>query len=296
MADACTAGPGRSGTLKGYSVDKCRCSACRAENTRYRKVVRLRIDAGRPPTVPAGPIRARIAELLANGYEVLHLAEAAGVPETTLRSLTAGATDRCRLSTAEAIMSTPPTPRRTRSTGRLPSAGTRRRLQALAARGWSFSRLAERLGVTANVLWGWCRRPHVLATTAARVRALYDELWDAPPPAFTDADRALAARTAATAAARGWPPPLAWDDETIDDPAALPEGGSAPASSSSALPLEDLERLVADGATWTVLEARTRTRRSAIERRLYRHGRHDLVAKISAGSQIDRSTSRWAVS
>lgn len=98
--------------------------------------------------------------------------------------------------------------------------GSRRRLQALSAIGWSQPELARRLGITQGPLWRLMqpgRRVH--RGTAARIAALYDRLWNQPPPAGQSATRSRR-----DAKAKGWAPPLAWDDDTIDDPAAEPQG------------------------------------------------------------------------
>lgn len=55
--------------------------------------------------------------------------------------------------------------------------------------------------------------------------AAYDRLWDQRPPAKTAADRQDADAAARHAAAMGWAPPLAWDDDLIDLPDAQPEPG-----------------------------------------------------------------------
>jgi hypothetical protein len=99
---------------------------------------------------------------------------------------------------------------------RVDATGTRRRLQALATAGWSAQVIADLLGVGPKT--HICRiragaRARVLRSTAQRVQALYDELWDRPGPS-------LYARN--YAAKRAWALPLAWDDDTIDDPAAAP--------------------------------------------------------------------------
>jgi DNA-directed RNA polymerase specialized sigma24 family protein len=52
--------------------------------------------------------------------------------------------------------------------------------------------------------------------TAAKVRALYNELSMTPGPS---------PRSRRLAKAKGWPPPLAFDDETIDDPDVQPNRG-----------------------------------------------------------------------
>lgn len=103
--------------------------------------------------------------------------------------------------------------------GLVDSAGTRRRLQALAAIGWSTTRLATELGVAQQrVSELQAHTARVQAQLAARVSRLYDRLWNV----------ALAWPGAAAcrvyAAGKGYVPPLAWDDDTIDDPAAEPVG------------------------------------------------------------------------
>ena len=56
----------------------------------------------------------------------------------------------------------------------------------------------------------------VAPATARAVEDLYDRAWQGPRRPST-----ASRRRAVTA---GWAPPLAWDDDTIDDPAASPAG------------------------------------------------------------------------
>jgi transcriptional regulator with XRE-family HTH domain len=91
--------------------------------------------------------------------------------------------------------------------------GTNRRLQALAALGWSQSELASRLGFTFQNVSRLATEARVNRDTAAKVRALYDELSMTPGPSV---------RAQREAQRKGWPVPLAWDDDKIDDPAARP--------------------------------------------------------------------------
>jgi hypothetical protein len=97
----------------------------------------------------------------------------------------------------------------------VPNFGVRRRLRALQAAGWPVRALAAELGCSygrvshmAGGLYGTVHRD-----TAAAVAALYDRLSMVPGPSLEAARRAAAA---------GWYPPLAWDDEDLDDPAARP--------------------------------------------------------------------------
>lgn len=96
--------------------------------------------------------------------------------------------------------------------------GTARRLRALVRNGWTLTAIAARMGVSVALVDRWAQNKtgHVYRATAVRVAALYDELWDVPGGSSRAASRAMR---------RGWPPPMAWDDDgpsNIDDPAARP--------------------------------------------------------------------------
>ena len=98
----------------------------------------------------------------------------------------------------------------------------RRRLQALVALGWSQAKLAARLGMTPSNFGAMLDRGQVLAATDRAVAALYRELWDRAPDESTHRAKISASRARNYARGRGWPPPMAWDDEAIADPAAVP--------------------------------------------------------------------------
>lgn len=100
--------------------------------------------------------------------------------------------------------------------------GTARRIQGLAAYGYTLNELAGRLGVADSWLHQLARPERskgVLRRTAQQIEALYDELTALPPPTGRSAAHA---RTAA--ARNGWVSPWAWDDDRINDPAAAPVG------------------------------------------------------------------------
>lgn len=103
--------------------------------------------------------------------------------------------------------------------------GTRRRIQALAWLGWSLARLSARLGGDESHARKILGSSWVTAATERAVRELYDELWDQAPPEDGPYDRRAASRARNYARARGWVPPLAWDDDEIDDPAGRPADG-----------------------------------------------------------------------
>lgn len=136
--------------------------------------------------------------------------------------------------------------------------GTRRRVQALARIGWPLSELADRLGVRFQNVHDYTTRERTRRTSAAKVAALYDELSMIPGPSSSAAKRA---------AAKGWAPPLAWDDDTIDDPRARPNWGVA--ASRLVKPIDDIAVTRAMHGDRVRL---TRQERAEAARRLKAHG------------------------
>lgn len=145
-----------------------------------------------------------------------------------------------------------------RREGRLPAAlvpalGTVRRLRALMALGWPSPQLAGRTGMATEQVLRLVAggRERVRRGTAAAVARLYDELSMRPGPST---------RTRLRATARGWMPPLAWDEDSLDDPAAVPV--ATPARSSRV----DVDEVVVDrlAAQQPVASATIAERREAV--------------------------------
>jgi transposase-like protein len=153
------------------------------------------------------------------------------------------------------------------NTGAVPSAGSTRRLQALAFKGHTTSGLARRLGISQftlrRLLHG--QPAEVPAHLAAAVAALYDELWAA------DGGSRWVARRARRA---GFAPALAWDDNAgdahfIDDPRALPADWK-PRRLTDAERAEDVAEILADGYTRRQAAWRLGVSADAIDQRLNR--------------------------
>lgn len=100
--------------------------------------------------------------------------------------------------------------------------GTHRRIQALVALGWSAKYLSERLGHTPGWAGHVLEARRVTPETADAVQRIYDELSMRVPNPRDRYEKQAVSLTLRVARMRGWVPPLAWDDETIDDPAATP--------------------------------------------------------------------------
>jgi hypothetical protein len=97
-------------------------------------------------------------------------------------------------------------------------AGTRRRLQALYALGWGWKDIGDRLSMTNQVIYRIASGKHatVMERTADKIAALYDQLSDVRPIGPT------ANWIRSSARRHKFLPPIAWDDDTMDDPAAMP--------------------------------------------------------------------------
>lgn len=99
--------------------------------------------------------------------------------------------------------------------------GTRRRLQALAAVGWSPARVSAELGFSRTRAQKLMTAGRIHRSNAQAVAVVFERLWNVVPPQGTAGERLSMLRALSAARKAGWPPPLAWDD-SIDDPAARP--------------------------------------------------------------------------
>lgn len=99
--------------------------------------------------------------------------------------------------------------------------GTHRRLQALIWLGWPQQELEARLGVYPGWVNRTFRNSGVRLVIATQVRRLYNTLWSVRPESQGVAV-GLAEEARECARSQSWHGPLAWDDDGIDDPAAMP--------------------------------------------------------------------------
>lgn len=218
------------GTYVMYTLDGCRCTPCRKAAGAYEQHRRQQRAYGREAYVDARPATAHVRELMAAGIGWKRVAVLAGIPDTNVYALLYGRPDRnggaprtrARRATVEALLAVPMPRLDDYAAGALvPTLGARRRLQALQAVGWSVQKIAERASLDRQALDKiMAGGERTQARTARAVRDAYDQLWSATPPVETAADKVARSRSLARAAAAGWPPPLAWDDESLDDPAA----------------------------------------------------------------------------
>lgn len=251
-----------------------------SDTPRYRKQWKIENSRGIKRIVDPGKARAHVQALVrGHGVSLRGIAEVAGVGPFIISDLNRDIkqginrdTERAILAvTAEAVLARP------NGEGFVPNIGGRRRIQALMAMGWRHQDLTPMLGIsTANIIhqqgdW-FTKKKH------DAIKNLYDRLWNQRGPATT-----LSINRIKKA---GYVPPLAWDDETIDDPHAVPNLGTKPSNreqppeakfSKCDAVIEDVEFLLDEGLTWEALVGRLGMNADTLDRRLHRVGRTDLI-------------------
>lgn len=232
------------GTRARYNFEQCRCPEC-TESQRVYHADRRRKVAYKQwnPWVEAEPARQHVKKLQAAGMGLVRIGELSGMSHGAIWRLEHGNPKRGKLppfqirkATADRILAVTVSLDTLAAFAVVDATGSHRRLQALVAVGWTQRRLAERLNVTPANMASFMRRPRMLATRARTIRDLYDELWNTQPQCQSTQERLAVTRAREFAAARGWAPPMAWDDDTIDDPDAKPFGTVTEVSNHRKLP------------------------------------------------------------
>jgi hypothetical protein len=272
--------------LRGPDEDEipgrgCRCRRCCAANTAYGNLQARRKAYGQwHPFVDARRARDHIAFLREHGIGPDRIANLAGLPPSVMTSLLYGPASRppvrrIRPDTEEKILAVQPGLDALAGRALVDATGTQRRVQSLIANGWAEAVLCRRQGFSATTLCKVLVRPQVSAATARKIRDLYNELWDVPPPQSTPAERHTASLARNRAHRNGWPPPMAWDDNQIDDPAAHPaDGWQRPKRLASAdLAAEAAEVIAWTGVSRNVAAERLGVTRHALEKAIARSGR-----------------------
>lgn len=274
------------GTLAAFVVDVCRCEPCKAASRRYEnRRNRLMAYGQWEPYVDAEPARQHVEMLRQFGLSWMQVARISGVPRGSVSKLIYGdgprgmaPSKRIRPKTAAAILALEPNADILADGAMVDGTGTRRRLQALIYLGWSQNRLADHLNVERSNLGQMLRSDaKVRCGTARAVRSLYDELWDQAPPESGHRERISASRARNYARQNGWAPPMAWDDDHIEDPAAVADLGAKTWKQTAVA--ENAAELI-DGQGYTVEQAAERlgVTRSYIEHARRRVAQDDEVA------------------
>jgi len=169
---------------------------------------------GRRRYVPATDTRAKLQQLVDARVPVRAIARASGLSDTAVAHIIDGRHEQVQRRTAARIASLTLNDVYARACGSVPSVGAVRRVQALMALGWRKTDLQAEGVPTGQLV---TRSRDLISVEGWRqVRDVYDRLSMTLGPSQAARDRA---------AARGYLPPLAWDDERIDNPRATPQRG-----------------------------------------------------------------------
>jgi hypothetical protein len=265
--------PHLHGTRPAYVKDQCRCIECRAANSAAsRTAYRQRVLGRWEPFVDAAPARAHIQALREAGIGVDQIARLASISSSHVRELVPHSRtgrrpiQQVRRDTAQRVLAVALTDANRASRSHVDATGTRRRLQALLAIGWTHTALAGELCRTTTSLTRSMTSETITARTARQVSDLYERLWDKQPHHATDGEQAAINAARALAAIHGWPPPMAWDDIDAD-----PSPCSEPPEVTEELDEIAIERAVAgDGMR---LEHLTLAEQNEVVRRLTERGK-----------------------
>lgn len=201
-----------------YGCTNDECLQARREKQKRNKYLAA---TGRPGLVGSRRAVARIERFRGLGYADLEIMSMLGLPRPTFYRVLREET--ITRKTEQRILSAPvPSPRAENlNLATVDATGTHRRLQALMVAGWPVEEITRRIGVKGYWVGRVLQRRRVSMVTESRVRGLYDQLWCVVPEGL-GVDAVAAERTRFRARVEAWAPVGAWDDDTIDDPSAVP--------------------------------------------------------------------------
>ena len=207
----------------------------------YRKRWNLDRHRGQLRLIDPEPARAHIAYLLSHGHAIRGIADTAGISTTQVANIAARRHPKAQRTVVAKILAVTSADiyTRGRPDGYVPSIGAKRRIQALYAIGHTAHTLAAHLDVHHSFLHNTVNQRGHWITRARRdlIVTAYNDLWNTP---------GTSTKNRAEAARRGWVPPLAWDDDTIDDPRATPNTGTSRHRAADLL--DDLTDLAANSS------------------------------------------------
>jgi hypothetical protein len=151
--------------------------------------------------------------LVASGRTVSSIAAEADLEWSTVQRVRDRLAETVMRTTADKLLALRPVQD---DAALIDATGTVRRIQGLIAMGHSQQTLSEEIGCAFTYIstLAYGRRPTVTFALARSVQRTYGKLSMLVGPSV---------RARMKAARLGWPTPLAWDDDTIDDPAGRPD-------------------------------------------------------------------------
>lgn len=240
----------------------------------YYKRWRIERSRGLKRTTSSAKAQDHIRELTAAGLTIRSIADAAGVDGAVISALNRGHKKSLKVVTEKKLLavSAQQVYSRPMERGFVPRIGATRRVQALMVMGYRYQDLTKMLGFNVGVTI--CQPGEFMSRKKHEAIAeLYNKIWNIPGPA-TATSRVRIAKA-------GYAPPLAWDEETIDDPAAQPNLGQKLKRCETIA--DDVEFLAKTGADRDEIGQRLGRPWETIERQLHRIKRSDIIAMVKTG-------------
>lgn len=188
-----------------------------SDDYRYQKRWRYDRAHGITRTMPADPIRTHLRDLIEGGASVRGIGEVAGVPASVVSRIARGQqpTVTRRLAAALGAVTMSSLTGRANPQGFVPKIGAVRRIQAMQALGHSAKDIAAGTGLGDRDVYNVVNQAGQWISRAK---------WEAIVAAYQALSMTLGTNRHALIAARraGYPPPLAWDEEDLDDPHGRP--------------------------------------------------------------------------
>lgn len=201
------------GTTGMRQRKRCTCEPCKEAEAVYQKRLRYDHERGIRRLIPAEPCRQHIEMLLDAGASVYQIDQASGCNRTNLRRILAGEFANVQRTTAKRILSTTIEQCLSGVQRRVDSIGVRRRIEALEYLGHTKADIAKELGVSAAAVYDYTYTTFLFSDSVNAVHEVYLRMRERP---------GTSTRVRYMAYKRGARPWLCWDDETIDDPEAVP--------------------------------------------------------------------------
>jgi hypothetical protein len=176
--------------------------------------------------VEATPVRTHLRVLSELGWGAQAISKETGVPVSVIDKIAYpvnGVPQKSvRADNAARIIAFNPTTKRDKFDGTkresIDATGSRRRIQALVALGFSYRMLAEYTGHHPSYFKDLTEAKRISHQRAAKIFELYERLWNKIPLPDTTAEKKSVALAKSAALKKGWLPPMAWDDGGIDNP------------------------------------------------------------------------------
>lgn len=216
------------GTTQCYRTCRCRKQECRDANAAAVRDLRRKKYYGTSTNhqVDATPVREHLEKLMGMGWGTRAITRETGISATVISSIIYGKkgikSKNVREVTAATLLAFNPPftrePRQGTSTAQVDATGSQRRLQALVALGFSLNWLAEYAGYGRSYFKQVLLQDKIGMDRARAVTEVYERLWNKKPLPETPEQKSSVTKAKAHARKNGWPPPMAWDDDKIDDP------------------------------------------------------------------------------